>query len=267
MDEPEDPLLVSVQSGAAVSMPGMMDTVLNLGLNGTAVERLARRTGDERCARDSYRRFSQMFGDIVLKIDPDKFEAALDDLKKVRGVEEDTCLGAEDLESLIDTYKEIVGEEANRPFQAHPWNIDEATWFVLTAEPPWVRPVKAKIEHSTILGSSAHYTTISLTVQPWVPSETVQSAYRQVQRRVIGGDSGRIGEKNLNLLRFVAERADAAGNLPTGRTLVREWDKRWKDERPQWCYGADTRTFWRDFRSVQKSVANSSRAGLVLEKE
>ncbi len=120
MDEPEDPLLVSVQSGAAVSMPGMMDTVLNLGLNGTAVERLARRTGDERCARDSYRRFIQMFGDIVLKIDPDKFEAALDDLKNERGVEEDTCLGAEDLEGLIDTYKEIVGEEANRPFPEEP---------------------------------------------------------------------------------------------------------------------------------------------------
>jgi hypothetical protein len=82
MGEPEDPLLVSVRSGAAVSMPSMMDTVLNLGLNGTAVERLARRTGDERCARDSYRRFIQMFGDIVLKIDPDKFEAALDDLNK-----------------------------------------------------------------------------------------------------------------------------------------------------------------------------------------
>ena len=93
MDEPEDPLFVSVRSGAAVSMPGMMDTVLNLGLNGTSVEGLARRTGDERCARDSYRRFIQMFGDIVFKIDLDKFEAELDDLKKERGAEEDTGLG------------------------------------------------------------------------------------------------------------------------------------------------------------------------------
>jgi pyruvate, orthophosphate dikinase len=104
MDEPEDPLFVSVRSGAAVSMPVMMDTVLNLGLNGTSVEGLARRTGDERCARDSYRRFIQMFGDIVFKIDLDKSEAELDDLKKERGVEEDTGLGAEDLKGLIDTY-------------------------------------------------------------------------------------------------------------------------------------------------------------------
>jgi pyruvate, orthophosphate dikinase len=104
MDEPEDPLFVSVRSGAAVSMPGIMDTVLNLGLNGTSVEGLARRTGDERCARDSYRRFIQMFGDIVFKIDLDKFEAELDDLKKERGVEEDTGLGAEDLKGLIDNY-------------------------------------------------------------------------------------------------------------------------------------------------------------------
>jgi pyruvate, orthophosphate dikinase len=103
MDEPEDPLFVSMRSGA-VSMPGIMDTVLNLGLNGTSVEGLARRTGDERCARDSYRRFIQMFGDIVFKIDLDKFEAELDDLKKERGVEEDTGLGSEDLKGLIDNY-------------------------------------------------------------------------------------------------------------------------------------------------------------------
>ena len=77
-----DPLLVSVRSGAAASMPGMMDTVLNLGLNDTAVEGLAQRTGDERFARDSYRRFIQMFGDIVLGVDHEKFEDALDELKK-----------------------------------------------------------------------------------------------------------------------------------------------------------------------------------------
>ncbi|MCA1738305.1 MAG: pyruvate, phosphate dikinase, partial [Actinobacteria bacterium] len=114
--DPEDPLLVSVRSGAAVSMPGMMDTVLNLGLNDTAVEGLTRRTEDERFARDSYRRFIQMFGDIVLDIEGDKFEEALDDLKRERGVEEDTDLSAEDLEELIDTYKEIVEKEADRPF-------------------------------------------------------------------------------------------------------------------------------------------------------
>jgi len=149
--------------------------------------------------------------------------------------------------------------------KAHPWGVDEAAWFVLTEEIAFVHPIRGKINSSTVLGTSAHYTTISLTVQPWVLPETVESVYRQVQKRATGGNSGRIGEKNLHLLRFVAERADAAGMLPKGRTLVKEWDKRWREERPQWCYGTDTRTFWRDVRSVQKSLTNSSRAGLVLE--
>ena len=113
-------MLVSVRSGAAVSMPGMMDTVLNLGLNDEAVEGLARRTGDERFARDSYRRFIQMFGDVVLGIDPDKFEEALDDLKKERGVEEDPELSADDLDELVSTFKGIVEEEAERPFPEDP---------------------------------------------------------------------------------------------------------------------------------------------------
>jgi pyruvate,orthophosphate dikinase len=82
LGDPEDPLLVSVRSGAAVSMPGMMDTVLNLGLNDATVEGLARRTGDERFARDSHRRFIQMFGDIVLKVDAERFEEALENLKR-----------------------------------------------------------------------------------------------------------------------------------------------------------------------------------------
>jgi len=109
------------------------------------------------------------------------------------------------------------------------------------------------------------YTTISLTVQPWVPPEQVETVYRQLQKQVIGGAHGRVSDKNLNLLRFVIERADGSGNLPKGEVLVKDWDKRWKHQRPEWCYGADTRRFWRDFRNVQKSVTNSKRAGLILE--
>jgi pyruvate,orthophosphate dikinase len=143
LGDSEDPLLVSVRSGAAASMPGMMDTVLNLGLNDTAVEGLAHRTDDERFARDSYRRFIQMFGDIVLGIDQEKFEDALDDLKRERGVEEDPDLSAGDLEGLIDTYKRIVEEVAERPFPEEPkeqlelairavfdsWNNDRAASY------------------------------------------------------------------------------------------------------------------------------------------
>src|SRR5438874_2283591 len=84
-----DPLLVSVRSGAAVSMPGMMDTILNLGLGDAAVERLARTTGNPRFARDSYRRLIQMYGEVVDGVDADRFEQALTDLKRERGVQQD----------------------------------------------------------------------------------------------------------------------------------------------------------------------------------
>jgi pyruvate,orthophosphate dikinase len=120
LGDPEDPLLVSVRSGAAVSMPGMMDTVLNLGLNDTAVAGLARRTEDERFAHDSYRRFIQMFGDIVLKFPHEKFEEALEAVKGRRGVEEDPELDAGDLKELVQTYKGIVEAGTGRRFPEDP---------------------------------------------------------------------------------------------------------------------------------------------------
>src|SRR5580765_3328505 len=94
----DDPLLVSVRSGAAVSMPGMMDTILNLGLNDEATAGLAVRTGNPRFAYDSYRRLIQMFGEVVDGIDPHRFESALGTLKSERGVKQDTDLTAEDLQ-------------------------------------------------------------------------------------------------------------------------------------------------------------------------
>jgi pyruvate,orthophosphate dikinase len=105
--DPDDPLLVSVRSGAAVSMPGMMDTILNLGLNDEAVEGLAARTGNRRFAFDSYRRLLQMFGEVVDGIDQHLFEDALGDLKQARGTRHDTDLSADDLEQLVATFKEI----------------------------------------------------------------------------------------------------------------------------------------------------------------
>jgi hypothetical protein len=152
--------------------------------------------------------------------------------------------------------------------RAHPWNIDEAAWFVLTEQTPFVFPIRVN-EHSEWLmfgrAYNTMYNTISLTIQPWVPPETVEMFYRQLQKQVIGGSPGRIGEKNLNLLRFVTRRADGNGSVPKGDVLVRDWDRLWKEKRPQWCYGANTRRFWRDFRNVQESVTNSKRAGLFLE--
>jgi pyruvate,orthophosphate dikinase len=111
-----DPLLVSVRSGAAVSMPGMMDTILNLGLNDDAVEGLSRSTDNPRFACDSYRRLIQMYGEVVEGIDAHRFEAALSDLKTDRGVQQDVELDANDLRDLIVTYKEIYEEETGSPF-------------------------------------------------------------------------------------------------------------------------------------------------------
>jgi len=106
----DDPLLVSVRSGAAISMPGMMDTILNLGLNDDAVQGLARATGNARFANDSYRRLIQMYGEVVEGIDGHRFEQALTDLKHARGATQDVDLSADDLEQLIATYKDIYAD-------------------------------------------------------------------------------------------------------------------------------------------------------------
>ncbi|MDX6413170.1 MAG: pyruvate, orthophosphate dikinase, partial [Gaiellaceae bacterium] len=114
--DPDDPLLVSVRSGAAISMPGMMDSILNLGLNDDAVAGLARATGNDRFANDSYRRLIQMYGEVVDGIPGHRFEQSLADLKKSRGVSQDVELSAEDLAALISTYKQIYSEETGQDF-------------------------------------------------------------------------------------------------------------------------------------------------------
>src|SRR4051812_43251966 len=120
LGEPGDPLLVSVRSGAAVSMPGMMETVLNVGLNDESVRGLAEQSNDERFALDSYRRLLQMFGATVLGIDSEVFSKALDRLKKDRGTESDTDLGVDDLRGLVDTFKQAIHEHAGRGFPQDP---------------------------------------------------------------------------------------------------------------------------------------------------
>src|SRR5206468_11506826 len=114
--DPGDPLLVSVRSGAAVSMPGMMDTILNLGLNDEAVQGLGSSTGNERFAYDSYRRLIQMYGDVVDGVHGDRFEEALSALKRDRGVQQDVDLTAEDLGELVTTFKQIYAEDSGGEF-------------------------------------------------------------------------------------------------------------------------------------------------------
>ena len=106
--DPNNPLLLSVRSGARVSMPGMMDTVLNLGLNDTTVQYLAKKTGNDWFAYDSYRRFLQMFGNVTLGVDSECFEEKITEMKETVGVETDQELSVENLQTLIQQYKDIV---------------------------------------------------------------------------------------------------------------------------------------------------------------
>jgi len=125
-----DPLLVSVRSGARVSMPGMMDTVLNLGLNDATVQGLAATSGDERFAWDSYRRFIQMYSDVVLGLDHGLFEEALEIAKEDNGFYADVDMGAEHWKALVGEYKAIVEAEWNKPF---PQDVNEQLWGAISA--------------------------------------------------------------------------------------------------------------------------------------
>ncbi|PIQ08289.1 MAG: pyruvate, phosphate dikinase [Ignavibacteriales bacterium CG18_big_fil_WC_8_21_14_2_50_31_20] len=131
-----NPLLVSVRSGARVSMPGMMDTVLNLGLNDVAVEGIAKKSGNPRFAWDSYRRFVQMYGDVVLGMKPeskediDPFEEILDEVKKAKGVKVDNDLTTEDLKELVPKFKTAVKKQTGKDFPDNPW---EQLWGAVMA--------------------------------------------------------------------------------------------------------------------------------------
>jgi pyruvate,orthophosphate dikinase len=133
---PENPLLVSVRSGARESMPGMMDTVLNLGLNDQTVQGLVRRTKNPRFAYDSYRRFVQMYADVVLglkpkeKIEPDPCEEILERKKKARGVAFDTDLDAEDIEEVVSAFKALVKARSGKEFPSDP---KEQLWGAIGA--------------------------------------------------------------------------------------------------------------------------------------
>jgi pyruvate,orthophosphate dikinase len=143
LGDPADPLLVSVRSGAKFSMPGMMETVLNIGLSDESVQGLAKQAGNERFAWDSYRRLLQMFGKTVLDIEGEHFEHAIDEAKKAKGVRNDLDLDAGDLQNLVETFKGIISAQAGRDFPQDPreqldlaikavfnsWNADRAVLY------------------------------------------------------------------------------------------------------------------------------------------
>jgi len=140
----ENPCLVSVRSGARVSMPGMMDTVLNLGMNEDAVEGLIAKTGNEKFAWDSYRRFVQMYGDVVLGMKPeskediDPFEGIMEELKEARGVENDNELTVEDLKEMVEKFKAAVKKQTGHDFPTNPW--DQLWGAVMAVFDSWETP-------------------------------------------------------------------------------------------------------------------------------
>ena len=121
LGDAKNPLLVSVRSGAAVSMPGMMDTILNLGLNDDTVEGVIEKTGNERFAYDCYRRFVQMFGDVVMGVEHDLFEEAIEKIKAKEGVKMDTELTSENLKTLVEEFKKIVKKSTGKEFPKNPF--------------------------------------------------------------------------------------------------------------------------------------------------
>ncbi|HEY2242068.1 MAG TPA: PEP/pyruvate-binding domain-containing protein, partial [Streptosporangiaceae bacterium] len=143
LGDPSDPLLVSVRSGAKFSMPGMMETVLNIGLSDESVQGLAKQAGNERFAWDSYRRLIQMFGKTVLDIEGEAFEDAIDAAKKAKGVKNDLDLDADDLQKIVTAFKETVREHTGHDFPQDPreqldmavkavfnsWNADRAILY------------------------------------------------------------------------------------------------------------------------------------------
>ena len=134
--DPENPLLVSVRSGARVSMPGMMDTVLNLGLNDSTIKGIIKKSGNERFGWDSYRRFVQMYGDVVMGLKPenkedhDPFEEIMDEMKEKKGVKNDVDLDVEDLKELVVRFKAMIKKRLGREFPTDPW---EQLWGAIGA--------------------------------------------------------------------------------------------------------------------------------------
>jgi pyruvate, orthophosphate dikinase len=138
LGDPQDPLLVSVRSGAAVSMPGMMDTVLNLGLNDEAVSGLAKKSGNERFAWDAYRRFINMFGDVVKGVPHEDYEEALRSVKKKKGVDLDTELDTDDLKEVVNKYKAVYKKHTKEDFPQEP--MDQMWASIDAVFGSWMNP-------------------------------------------------------------------------------------------------------------------------------
>ncbi|MCK5050546.1 MAG: pyruvate, phosphate dikinase [Candidatus Cloacimonetes bacterium] len=220
-----NPLLLSVRSGARVSMPGMMDTVLNLGMNDDAVEGLAKKSNNPRFAWDSYRRFVQMYGDVVLdmkpktKMDIDPFEEIIDKMKKEKGVENDTELTAEDLKVLVTRFKKAVKEVTGHDFPDSPW---EQLWGSIGAVfGSWNNP------------RANYYRTMNKIPGEWGTAVNVQAmVYGNMGNNSATGvaftrDAG-TGEDIFNGEYLInAQGEDVVAGIRTPQEITLEGSKRW----------------------------------------
>jgi pyruvate,orthophosphate dikinase len=221
----ENPCLVSVRSGARVSMPGMMDTVLNLGMNENAVKGLTAKTGNEKFAWDSYRRFVQMYGDVVLGMKPeskediDPFEAIMEEVKEARGVENDNELTVEDLKELVEKFKAAVKKQTGHDFPVDPW--DQLWGAVMAVFDSWETP-RAK-----------YYRTMNQIPGDWGTAVNVQAmVYGNMGQSSGTGvaftrDAG-TGEDIFNGEYLIdAQGEDVVAGVRTPRQITKEGSLRW----------------------------------------
>ncbi|MDY6915041.1 MAG: pyruvate, phosphate dikinase [Candidatus Cloacimonadota bacterium] len=221
----ENPCLVSVRSGARVSMPGMMDTVLNLGLNDKAVEGLAKKSNNERFAWDSYRRFVQMYGDVVLGLKPsskediDPFEEIIENMKEKKGVENDIELGTEDLKELVRLFKKAIKDNTNQEFPEDPW---EQLWKAIFAVfGSWNNP-RAKYYRN--MNKIPHDWGTAVNVQAMVYGNMGDKSATGVAftRDAATGENIFNGEYLIN-----AQGEDVVAGTRTPQQITKEGSKRW----------------------------------------
>jgi len=221
----ENPLLVSVRSGARASMPGMMDTILNLGLNDAVVEGLSRKTGNPRFAWDSYRRFVQMYGDVVLGMKPvnkndiDPFEAIIEEIKESKNVKLDTELKVEDLKELVKRFKAAVKKQTGKDF---PENSYEQLWGAICAVfDSWMN--ERAILYRKMEGIPAEWGT-AVTVQAMVFGNMGDTSATGVcfSRDAATGEDIFIGEYLIN-----AQGEDVVAGIRTPQQITKEGSQRW----------------------------------------
>jgi pyruvate, orthophosphate dikinase len=220
-----NPLLVSVRSGARVSMPGMMDTVLNLGLNDDTVAGIAKKSGNDRFAWDSYRRFVQMYGDVVMGMKPeskediDPFEEIMEEIKSARGVENDTDLTVDDLKQLVVKFKKAVKKQTGKDFPTDPW---EQLWGAVCAVfDSWMNP-RAKYYRAMNQFSEEWGTAVNVQAMVYGNMGNKSGTGVAFTRDAATGENMFNGEYLIN-----AQGEDVVAGIRTPQQITKEGSLRW----------------------------------------